>query len=249
MQLLEQTESFFFQGGDIGCLLIHGFTGTPKEMRGIGEFLAARGLTVCGVRLAGHGTSPEQMAETGWRDWLSSAEVGFEQLQSCCHKLFVIGLSMGGTLALNLAASYPKKIRGVVSICAPVFLKDRRLYLLPILRYLRKYVDADLTDIIDPAARSEHIHYERVPVACIHQLLILMRRTRHRLARIQAATLVIQARGDSIIPPQNAEFIYENVGSKEKTIYWAENSGHVVTLDHDREAVNTQILAFINSYR
>jgi len=73
---------FFFEGNTTGCLLVHGFSGSPPEMRPMGVYLAEKGLTVIGVRLAGHGTTPEDMARTGWRDWVASAEEGLRALVS-----------------------------------------------------------------------------------------------------------------------------------------------------------------------
>ena len=78
-------DPFFFEGGTTGCLLIHGFSGSPPEMRPMGEYLAERGLTVLGVRLAGHGVTPEDMAPTGWRDWVGSAKRGLQELQDRCE--------------------------------------------------------------------------------------------------------------------------------------------------------------------
>src|ERR671931_1206621 len=110
--VMRGAEPFSFKGDRVGCLLIHGFTGTPNELRWLGEQLAADGRTVLGVRLAGHGTCVEEMNTTRWRDWYSSALDGYASLRRECDQIIAIGLSMGGMLALLLAARNP--VRGVV---------------------------------------------------------------------------------------------------------------------------------------
>src|SRR5438128_12657349 len=103
----EQLRPFRIRGGTRGCLLIHGFAGTPPEMRGLGEYLAAAGYDVMGPLLAGHGLSPEAMALTRWTDWAASAQLAYETLRQDCAEVFVAGQSLRGTLALHLAATNP----------------------------------------------------------------------------------------------------------------------------------------------
>src|SRR4029077_19546830 len=113
----EQLQPFRIRGGLRGCLLIHGFAGTPPEMRGLGEFLAAGGYDVMGPLLAGHGLSPEAMAATRSPDWVRSAEEALVTLRRDCSEVFVGGQSLGGTLALHLAATHPD-INGVITMGA-----------------------------------------------------------------------------------------------------------------------------------
>jgi carboxylesterase len=111
-QIIPTAEPFFFSGKDAnaktGCLVTHGFTGTPKEMRWLGEYLNGQGYTVCGIRLNGHATKPEDMIRSRWQDWLLSVEDGFNLLRSCTYQVFLLGLSMGGVLSLTAAASAEK---------------------------------------------------------------------------------------------------------------------------------------------
>src|SRR5687768_128573 len=104
-QIIPTTEPFFFPGNEIGCLLVHGFTGGPKELRWMGEYLNKQGFTVLGVRLAGHATRPEDMIRTNHTDWLASLEDGFQLLSGTAKHIYLMGLSMGGVLSLT-AASY-----------------------------------------------------------------------------------------------------------------------------------------------
>ena len=109
-QIIPTAEPFFFPGqgnnARIGCLLTHGFTGTPKEMRWLGETLNQQGFTVCGIRLNGHATLLKDMVRSRWWDWLLTVEDGYNLLRSCTDQVFLLGLSMGGILSLTAAASF-----------------------------------------------------------------------------------------------------------------------------------------------
>ena len=129
-------EPFFLPAGRTGCLLIHGFTSMPEEMRWLGDDLNRRGFTVLGIRLAGHGTHPQDMVRTRWTDWLVSVEEGLALLNEGTDQVMVLGLSLGGIISLLAAARYP--VQGVVSMSAPhqTFSKrDQRI--LPLARWLR----------------------------------------------------------------------------------------------------------------
>src|SRR5439155_12612378 len=89
----------------LGCLLVHGFTATPDEMRPFGEALARRGFPVRGVRLAGHGTSVADLARTGAADWIASVEAGRAALARDVAHVALVGMSLGALLALHLAAT------------------------------------------------------------------------------------------------------------------------------------------------
>src|SRR5512146_2320437 len=116
--LIATAEPFLFPGSRTGCLLIHGFTGTPKEMRWMGEYLAARGLSGLGVRRAGHATRPEDMIRSRWTAWVASAEGGYHLLRGLADRIYLIGLSMGG--ALSLLMSTRLDVQGVICISTPI---------------------------------------------------------------------------------------------------------------------------------
>ena len=126
MDLMEKTliptaEPFFLHAGKTGCVLIHGFTGSPKEMRIMGDFLFTHNITALGIRLAGHATDVQDMARTRWKDWLASVEDGIHLLSQCCDNIFLAGLSMGGALSLLAASIYP--VRGIIAMSTPYEIK------------------------------------------------------------------------------------------------------------------------------
>ena len=108
--ILSGAEPFFFAGNDVGVLVCHGFTGTTQSMRPLGEQIAKAGYTVIGPRLAGHGVSPAAMARTTASDWIASVEEALTSLRKTCSQIYMVGLSMGGTLSLYMAAMHPDVI-------------------------------------------------------------------------------------------------------------------------------------------
>src|SRR5512147_586120 len=125
-QIIPTAEPFFFLGdrSQPGCLLIHGFTSTPKEMRWMGEYLNRHGYSCLGIRLAGHATDPEDMIRSNWTDWTASVEDGYHLLRGVTDSIFLIGLSMGGVLSLLMSTRLA--VKGVIAMSTPYELPDDR---------------------------------------------------------------------------------------------------------------------------
>jgi carboxylesterase len=256
-------EPFLFQAGPVGCLLIHGFTGTPYEMRGLGEYLAERGITALGPRLAGHCTTPAEMNRTTWRDWAASAQAGLEELHVLCPTVFVSGLSLGGVLALHLAATNTNAnvnvrrtsevrrtftstpIAGIAPLSTPARLWDWRLIFLPVLKYLIPYTAKLPEDIHDPQANRLQPSYPVYPTFALESLLQFLGVLRGELAAVTVPTLLIHSRNDQAVPPANMPYIYEHIASPDKAMCWIENSGHVLTVDYQKETVFEKAYQFI----
>ncbi len=243
-ELLLDLNPFFFEGGDVGCLLIHGGNGSPLEMRWMGEYLAAKGLTVLGVRLAGHGTTPEDLATKNWKDFIVSAEEGLDQIRSVCEKVFVAGLSFGGLISLYLAAHDP--LDGAIVMSAPSHIDDWRLSILPVFKLFVKWVQMDEEDnIIDPEAKKLFYCYRRVPTIFGMQFSRLLRRVRKTLSKVNAPLLLMQGVQDHTIPKESAQYFFDHVGSVDKEILWFPNSGHPIVVDSEREIVWEKAYEFI----
>ena len=238
---------FFFEGGSTGCLLIHGFSGSPPEMRPMGEYLAQQGLTVLGVRLAGHGTTPEDMARTGWRDWVASAEEGLRELQRRCDPVFPAGLSMGGLIGLHLAAHHP--VAGVVAMSAPAYIADWRFRFLPLVQpFVRWITPGGESDLTDAEAQNRFSAYSRLPTSALVSLRQLLRLVRQELPQVRVPVLVMQGEHDRTIPPDSAQIILDGLGTPDKEIVWWPNSGHAITIDSEQEAVWARAYAFITAH-
>ncbi|MHB1406530.1 MAG: alpha/beta hydrolase [Desulfitobacteriaceae bacterium] len=237
----KMVEPFYFPGGSTGCLLLHGFTGSPSEMRPLGEFLHAHGWTILGPKLSGHGSTPEELSSTGWEDWTRDAETGALRLREVCARVIAVGLSMGGLLALNLASR--GFVNGVISMNAPMILQDWRVKFAHLYQPFKKYVDK-------PSERElERFVYERVPVAALTSLNRGIRQTRQELKAIRSPVLLMQSITDETVQPQSVELIASEIarGSrKPRIIYW-EKSGHILTLGPEREQIAAEVARFIES--
>ncbi len=235
--------AFLLKGNHIGVLLIHGFTGSASEMRPLGMALHRSGYTVHAPLLAGHGTTPEEMKKTTWKDWWESTLEGYETLiQEGCQFIYVAGLSMGGLLSFKLAIE--KEISGVISMCTPIFVQDRRIQFAGFYKYFIPY-DKRLTE--KPIhIENEIVPYDRTPVSCYQSLYRLIRSVAKSLSNVTCPTLIAQARNDETIQPHSAEYIYSHVSSHDKELVWYENSTHIITVDKDRELLFKDVITFIS---
>ncbi|MGQ4832394.1 MAG: alpha/beta hydrolase [Candidatus Asgardarchaeia archaeon] len=248
---IESCKPFFFEKSeDVGILLIHGFTGSPGEMRPLGEYLAEHGFTVYGILLPGHCTSPEDMNSKKWTDWANAVENGYNELvKKGIKNIFVCGLSMGGVLTLYFG-ELQKKVSGLIPLSAPVEMKDKRLILLPILKHFKKFMTKKEAYQNSQEIKYEldHFSYEVIPLNALHELVKLIRITRRELSKITAPILIVQSKNDELVDPINAEIIFTNVASTDKRILWLEKSHHVVTLDIERKSMYEEIEKFIREH-
>ncbi|TCW39076.1 carboxylesterase [Laceyella sacchari] len=235
-------EPFFYPGGKTGILLIHGFTGTPSELRPMGQYFKDRGYTVHAPLLAGHGTSPEEMEQTGWRDWWQSAVDAYDRMRAePLEKLYVAGLSMGGCLSLALAAQKP--VDGVIPMCAPIYIRDRRAFLARVVAPFYRYKKR--SSHRDPHIEAHLCPYDRTPVRCVAELTRLIRHVKSMLADVKVPALIVQAGKDELILEKSADYIYEHISSTDKEISWYERSTHIITVDRERNELFKEIEQFI----
>jgi carboxylesterase len=210
----EDLEAYRLRGGSRGCLLIHGFAGTPPEMRDLAEHLAAHGYDVMVPLLAGHGSSPEAMRGTRWQDWVESAEAALASLHRDCPQVFVGGQSLGGSIALHLAARHPE-LRGVVSLAAMGsrrFFRDPRLRFLPALKYVVRWQVPDAScDLGDPERLLALHSYARRPTAAIDSLMRLLDLLERELPMIRMPALVVHGRRDPFFPVGNGETLAREI--------------------------------------
>jgi carboxylesterase len=240
--LHENAKEFYFPGNKTGILLIHGFTGSPSEMRYMGDYLKDKGFSVKGVLLKGHGTCIEEMRKTNHRDWIKSAELGYGELAEQCDEVFVVGFSMGGAIALHLAQRYD--ISGIVSLSTPIKILSRQYYIAAIVKYLRLKISKQRRIVTkkDPFI----ISYDKTPVKCIVSLLQLINLVKTDLHKIEKPILIMQSYGDGTVHPSSANFIYKRIGSTDKSIIFLHKSGHVITCDCEKEQVFEEVNSFIS---
>jgi carboxylesterase len=240
-------EAFSFEGGPVGCVLLHGFVAAPREMRPLGHYLNEKsGITVRGVRLAGHGTRPEDLARATWHDWYASALEGVRELRARCERVFACGLSLGGALSLLLAAR--GEVDGVVSIATPLRPFDRRLKYVRLIAPFKPYSAKGLADLHDPEALAGHADYLRIPTRAAAHLYRVTRTLERELPKVKAPLLVIHSRLDRVVPPDNAQTIFDRVAATDKRIVWLERGGHIATEDYDKHIVFEETRRFIEQH-
>ncbi|NPA30944.1 MAG: alpha/beta fold hydrolase [Chloroflexi bacterium] len=242
-------EPFFFPRGEKAVLLVHGFTATPQEMRFLGAYLAERGYTALGVRLAGHATSPRDMARTTWQDWAASVEDGWHLLRSAGHRtIAVVGLSLGGALALYHATRFPVAAVGVLA--APYRLPKHPLMpLLPLLRWIMPYWSKRFwrPPLVDPVRLPEvHLSYPAYPIRSLLTFRDFLAHLHPRLARVTAPALFVYATGDSIAPVAHMELYARAISSAHKVRVLQRVNRHVITLGANREEVYQAVGEFLD---
>jgi carboxylesterase len=247
-QTIPTAEPFFFPGGETGCLLIHGFTGTPKEMRWMGEYLAKQGFSVLGLRLAGHATRPEDMIRARYTDWTASVEDGYNLLHGITERIFLVGLSMGGILSLLMSTRL--QVAGVVAMSTPYALPDDpRLRLIGLLslflRYMPKSKDPPGTGWFDKEAYAVHVSYPQNPLRSIGELNKLMGAMRAALPEVDVPVMLVHSKNDTYVPPESMEKIFAELGTPDKQMMWVEGSGHVIPREPPRERVFQAATDFI----
>lgn len=238
-------EPFFIPGGKVGCLLIHGFTGAPKEMRMLADSLAQEKYTILGIRLAGHATDLEDMRHSTWRDWLASVEDGLNILKGCTDQQVVMGLSMGGVLSMLAAARY--SIKGVITFSAPCALpSDPRAKFLPYLTWLIPQISKGKPDWRNREAMDDHVDYPAYPTRSVLQLQKLIGVLLDELPQVKVPALLVQSHGDHGIPSESMDTLFTGIRSTDKSRFWVENSGHVVIREPEREMIFAEVKKFIN---
>jgi carboxylesterase len=241
-QVMPGCEPFSFEGGDVGVLVLHGFTGNPTSMRPIADAAAEAGHSVEMPRLPGHGTTWEECNTTGWRDWAREVVGAYEQLRSRTRAQVAVGLSMGGTLALHLAETRGDDLAGIVTINPSIRSSDPRLRLLPLLKRLVPGMPGIGNDIAKPDADEKP--YPKVPLRALHSFLELQRMVRDNLSAVTVPTLVFTSRQDHVVEPENGALVMEGIAAEDKEQVWLERSYHVATLDYDAPEIIQRTLDF-----
>ncbi|WP_367180997.1 alpha/beta hydrolase [uncultured Mitsuokella sp.] len=238
-------EPFFLPGGRTGVLLIHGFTGLPAELLLMGKYLQAQGCTVLGVRLAGHGTTAEDMSHMTGEDWLDSVRDGYALLRGCCDHVVAGGHSMGGLLALLLAAE--QEVMGVISMSAPIYIAEERgIAKLPPRRLCAGVFVPKARRRLRNVPPAVNQTYRSMPLTGVHELLGLMERTKQALPSIRVPALILHSLNDRTADAESAIYIREHLGSSEKEIVWLKTSGHLIPVGEERDQVFAAAAAFLS---
>ena len=214
-----------------GILLVHGFTASPAEVRPLADALVARGHVCLGLRLKGHGTSPWDLAERRWEDWLQSVRRGFSILSALAEQVVVVGFSAGGDLGLLLAAEQPRRLVGAVAVCAPLEVRDRSMALVPLVHGANVLVESvssakgvKMFHAIEP--EHPQINYRHMPIRALYEFRQLMDKTEAALGTVACPLLVIQSTEDPTVVPQSAETICDQAAADDIELVWIPSDRH-----------------------
>lgn len=231
--------------GSTGVLLIHGFTGSPFALRPWAEDLIAHGYKVSLPRLPGHGTAWQELNQIHWTDWYRCVQREFEALRADCDRVFVGGLSMGGSLALRLAADRPDEVAGLLLVNPAIVADNRLLPFAGLLKGVVKSVAGIASDIAKPGMNE--YGYDRTPVAGVATMLQMWRCVKADLPKVTAPLLIFRSRADHVVPARSTALIMAGVSSCVRIERVLLNSFHVATLDWDADMVFAESRDFIDS--
>ena len=240
--VLPEAEPLSVDGGPVGCLVIHGFTGNPSSMRPIAEAMAGAGHSVEMPRLPGNGTTVEDMNTTSWADWTGEVEAAYQRLARRCDHVVAMGLSMGGTLTAWIASEHPE-IAGLVLINAAAEPSDEmRAGLQAMLDGGDEYMDGIGSDVADPDVTESA--YAKVPLAPLVSMLDAVGDLQDRLGSITAPALIMTSPQDHVVAPSASDHLAQTLGGPVERVT-LERSYHVATIDHDRDLIIERIGEFV----
>jgi carboxylesterase len=241
--------------GPGACLLVHGFTGTPWDVRPLGEALASGGFRVRGLRLPGHGTTPEAMRHAGARDWLTACEEGLRAFRE--PRVAVVGLSMGALLAFILGARYPDRVQAVVGLAPALRFKDRLTRGLRLVRplfglaeRLHPWVHKSTTDLLDPAARAAAPVLGAWPLQRLKDLWAIQDLARQCAPQVRAPVLLAVAQKDHVVDIRGArELARRLIHAQSVRFIELDKGAHIMPRDEGRAVLQQEVLAFLKRAR
>jgi carboxylesterase len=244
-----QAEPFFLRGNDSNALLmLHGFTASPSELYPSARLLnELGGLTVSGILLPGHGSSPRDLKKTGWKDWYRSVEDEACHLLEHYERVFVAGLSLGGLLALHAAVNIPG-FTGVISINAPLYTHYPLLTATaPLLRVVKPYFPKKSDRRQEQLYQKGRFAYDVMPVRAFRSMQQLRALVMEELADIEIPLMVVQSLQDESVHPRSADYILKQAVQSQSKLLELAQSEHIATMGPEKEILVQAILQFIQN--
>ena len=230
--------------GSPGVLLLHGFGDTPQTLALLARRLHKSGYSLYAPLLHGHGRDMAAFDQSRASDWIDAAKSAFVEMRARHDSVSVVGLSMGGALAVLIAAELddiPALVLIAPYVGMPRLLRAAAATHLLWGRFAGEINGRSPRSIRDPIEREKNLAYGAVTGRALHELSTVVRRARRALPNVKAPTLIIQSREDPRIAPDVAEFALESLGTQEKKLVWTEGAGHIITVDFGRERVFSEV--------
>jgi len=247
----KKAETFFYQGdhNDSVAILVHGFTGSPNDMRDLADFLFSNDIDVLAVRLAGHGSHYEDLIRTSYSDWWKSVKEAIAQVEKTHRRIFLVGYSFGSNLVIDLAAREPEKYSGIVCLGTSIFSRIHKMervmyYFFRLIRkaaWRKPYVAKGKIESFELAGNYAHI-----PVKNAGEVYYFIDNyTKKELSRVTTPTLIIHSRDDRISHPKSSEYLFEHLGSKHKEMFILNEPNHNPLRSDNKNKIFERILLFI----
>jgi esterase/lipase len=240
------------QPARLGVVLVHGLLASPAELSDFGKQIAAAGFPVLGVRLHGHGTSPWDLKESTWLDWLASVRRGVRILTPFVDRICLVGFSTGGALSLIAAAHQPAKVVGIATCSAPYKMRNRNLVVVPFIHsaneIVRRLSERDGVITFRPN-QSEHpqINYHNIPIASLNEMKHMIDHLNEELPRIAVPTLILQGSNDHVVDSASATLINDRLTAAPwKRVVMIDSQRHGI-LNEDIGETRGTILQFLHS--
>lgn len=271
-----QKASFFLRGGDRAVLLIHGITGTPAEMRYLAKALHKAGYTVLCNTLPRHCGTLDELKKVTWQEIYTACVKDFKRLKDEFSTVYVGGLSVGALLAVRLAHQFPKDVKGIIALAPTLFydgwaLHQGKILLniiwrIPIVRQHMLVRETSPHGLKDEHLRESVAKFYRsaqkkafdakvasfgspfFPIACLYQHQLFVKVVKKELAAITTPIIILHAREDDMTSLKNAEYLYEKIGSTDKTLTILEDSYHMIVIDKEKDRVAGEVIKFLNSH-
>ena len=233
----------------LGIVLVHGLPASPAELKTFAERLEQQGYPVIGVRLAGHGTSPWDLKERSWPEWVASVRRSYDILSAYCDQVCLVGFSTGAVTALHVASENPEKLAGVVSVAAPIKFSNRSIVFVPLVYGLTKLVGLVKSEENTNPFRindSHHpeINYRHIPIRAIYELRLMIDALKKRLPDVKCPSLIMHADDDTVVDVSSARIIEKNIGSDEISVITIPSNRHGLILEDIGDS-QTHIMAFL----
>lgn len=236
----------------LGVLLLHGFTSSLDTVNGLVPHLDEHGWPYEMPTLHGHGTDPRDLVGATWHRWYADAERALDILLDRCERAVIVGLSMGGVVALHLGVQRPERLAGIVAIAPALRLNITGKWLLPLIGRLHRQAAVDARRAYADAALATHsTNYRTAPISAVYSLVQFGTLVERELPRLRAPLLVLYTPHDRVVLPESALIAHERAGTPaaEKAIRAFERSGHEMLQDRQRDEVIAAIIDFIGARR
>lgn len=247
-KILKGCAPFVFGDGEEAIMALHGLAGSPAQLREWCKKLADEGYTVYGLRLPGHGTSPDDLYGIKWEHWYAHVESEFLQIRRKHTKVHALGFSVGAAVALRLASEYD--VDSVTLVSTPVYLFSD---------WLPTHFMIDLVGCFANCSRTwpqrqpesadgpDYMIYHRIPLDAFRAVVKLVDENRRRLDRVTARTAVFHSKRDFVCKPRSGRFIYDHIASNEKHLHWYEKAPHSIMhgTEEEKERLHGQVVAFL----